>query len=216
MGFFCVSNVRKVTKGIYVLVFQRHLDQYKIFDFSKIIWILSEGKIFVEFCVLARTYNLTFYCIGNTKAQVLITWLYTGNKISLKIFLLLKYSWITMLCRHALEIERWLHPSIVLAFSHMGTKAKLASSASSSSSGPAVFPAVSVMWPIHQCTSWKSLCLSEPQFPWFVDLDSFFYSACLTDTLRVRQTLVAALPATFSLVFQPFSLKCSLLLAIDL
>ena len=132
------------------------------------------------------------------------------------LLILLKYSWITMLCRHALEIERWLHPSIVLAFSHMGTKAKLASSASSSSSGPAVFPAVSVMWPIHQCTSWKILCLSEPQFPWFVDLDSFFYSACLTDTLRVRQTLVAALPATFSLVFQPFSLKCSLLLAIDL
>lgn len=36
-GIFLCVECQKVTKGIYVLVFQRHLDQYKIFDFSKII-----------------------------------------------------------------------------------------------------------------------------------------------------------------------------------
>lgn len=97
------------------------------------------------------------------------------------LLILLRYSWITMLCRHALGVERLLHPSTVLAFSHTGTTSKLASSASSSSSGPAVFPAVSVMWPIHQSTSWKTLCLSEPQFPWFVDLDSFSFLQRLPD-----------------------------------
>ena len=105
------------------------------------------------------------------------------------LLILLRYSWITMLCRHALGVERLLHPSTVLAFSHTGTKSKLASSASSSSSGLLCFQQFQWCDPFTSPLAGRPCASLNHSFPglWTLTL-SLFYRACLTDTLRVRQT----------------------------